>query len=213
MRIIKILIIACLSVLLTACGTNFSSGAGDAGNSHASRDPKTETASETSPNQAATPAKTPGRVEISFDFNRSFKMASDQLAVWVEDEQGNHIRTLFVTKFTANGGYRQRPESVPNWQRAFQPEQANRAVFDSIASATLQTGRISVIWDCLDQNGEAVAAGRYIYKVEANIEWQKVDLWQGDITVGSSPSQADARFVQGDGSKLQAVRAAFVPSN
>lgn len=212
MHIVKFLIIVCLSVFLTACGANSPKGNGEGNSQQANIEQKAGITPKTPQSQTAIAVKTPGKVEISFDFNRRSKIASDQLAVWIEDEQGRHVRTLLVTKFTASGGYHQRTEAVPDWQNVFRPEQASSAAIDSFTSATPKSGRISVNWDCLDQSGKAVIAGRYIYKVEANIEWQKVDLWQGDIAVGPSPSQSVAQSLKGNSSILKAAQADFVPA-
>ena len=42
-----------------------------------------------------------GRVEISFDYNRAERdYANNQFAVWIEDQDGNLIETLFVTEIS-----------------------------------------------------------------------------------------------------------------
>ena len=38
-----------------------------------------------------------GKLKISIDFNRSSTPASNQYAVWIEDMDGNVVKTLFVT--------------------------------------------------------------------------------------------------------------------
>lgn len=56
-----------------------------------------------------------GNLKISIDFNRSSTPASNQYAVWIEDTDGNVVKTLFVTNFTSNGGYAVREDSIPTW--------------------------------------------------------------------------------------------------
>lgn len=119
---------------------------------------------------------------------------------------------LLVTKFTASGGYQKRTAAVHNWQKSFQPATVNRDVLDAVSSATPQSGPISVTWDCRNQGGEIVPAGSYVYKVEANIEWEKTAFWQGTITVGSTAEQSAATPVGDDRTLLQAVRAEFSPA-
>lgn len=36
-------------------------------------------------------------VVFSFDFNKRFKLATNQFAVWIENDKGELIKTLFVT--------------------------------------------------------------------------------------------------------------------
>ena len=40
-------------------------------------------------------------IEISFVFNRMQTIASNQFAVWIENPNGEMIKTLYVTDFTA----------------------------------------------------------------------------------------------------------------
>lgn len=171
------------------------------------------TRSETAPHHPAAPAvKTPGKVTITFDYQRMRTIASDQLAVWIEDAQGTHVRTLLVTRFTAGEGFQKRAEAVPDWQKAFQPATVSRDVLDAVSSATPPSGPVTVVWDCLDQTGKVVPAGTYAYKVEANIKWEKTALWQGTITVGATANQSTAASLSGDGALLQAVQADFIPT-
>lgn len=43
-----------------------------------------------------------GKLKINIDFNRSSTPASNQYAVWIEDMDGNVVKTLFVTNFTSS---------------------------------------------------------------------------------------------------------------
>ncbi len=204
MKIAAVLLVLVLSTaLLAAC-------------SHAGQPVRNgsvqEYSSQTGVNPPAPGSTTPGKVMIAFDYQRMRKLASDQLAVWIEDTQGQHVRTLLVTRFTAGGGYQQRAEALPDWQKVFQPATASQKALDAVSSATPQSGPVAVIWDCRNQAGEAVPAAAYIYRVEANIEWSKTALWQGTVTVGSTAGHSTAVPVAGDGPLLQAVRADFVPA-
>lgn len=204
MRIMNLLLLLVLSAaLLAACGNT---------NQPVRNGSVQEYSSRTGAETAAPAVKSPGQVTVSFDYQRQRQRASDQLAVWIEDTQGRHIRTLLVTSFTANGGYQKRPEAVPRWQQAFEPAGTSRQVLDAISSATPESGPVAVKWDCRNQAGEAVPAGLYVYKAEANIEWAKTALWQGTLPVGNEAAESAATPVTGDGLLLQAVRASFVPT-
>ena len=54
---------------------------------------------------AATPKQ---EVVFSFDFNKRFKLATNQFAVWIENDKGELVKTLFVTAFTAGKGWEKR---------------------------------------------------------------------------------------------------------
>ena len=40
------------------------------------------------------------KVNISFDYTKREGYASNQIAVWAEDDKGNYITTIFITDFT-----------------------------------------------------------------------------------------------------------------
>lgn len=86
-------------------------------------------------------------VEISFDFSRMTTGASDQTAVWVEDEDGKIIKTIYVSSFTGAGrGYLKRKDAVLHWVAA-DPDKLSDEQIDAVSSATLQTGRQSFVWN------------------------------------------------------------------
>ncbi len=61
------------------------------------------------------------RLEISFKFQRG-GIASSQYAIWIEDEAGRLVRTLYATSFTAKGGYEYRKEALPVWVGKAKPQ-------------------------------------------------------------------------------------------
>ena len=70
-------------------------------------------------------AKRAQTLEVSFDYQRQAGPGSNQYAVWIENEKGNVVKTLFVTSYTTKGrarggeqpkrGYIVRPACVPTW--------------------------------------------------------------------------------------------------
>ena len=61
--------------------------------------------------------KTSPSVTVSLPYVRQPGRASNQFAVWVEDAKGNFIRTLYVTNYTGQGGFRIRKDCLPTWVR------------------------------------------------------------------------------------------------
>jgi len=132
----------------------------------------------------------PGELTISFDYERVSGRASNQFAVWIEDMDGNFVTTLYATRWTANGGYRNRPDSIHRWVDASGLASMSQAEVDAISGATPGTGAVSYAWDLSDRNGNAVAAGQYRFFVEGSLRWRNsvvysgvVDIGGGDITV------------------------------
>ena len=134
-----------------------------------------------------------GTVTISYGLSHPHWIASNQLAVWIEDAQGAFIKTIFATDFMARRkGYIKRPQSCPEWVKASGLADLPDASIDAISGATQKPGPIELSWDCTDAHGKAVLPGVYTYKVEGNISWEKRVLWEGKIEVGGKPSTSSA---------------------
>jgi len=137
-----------------------------------------------------------GQIIISFDYEKQSGYASNQFAVWVEDTTGNFIKTLYATKFTANGGYKNRPDSIPLWVEKSDVASMQKSEVDAITGATPKTGKLSYTWDLTDENGNEVSPGQYIFFVEGSLRWQNRVLYSGTVEVGkdSVTIEADAEF-------------------
>ena len=161
----------------------------------------------------------PGSVTISYTLFHPHWIASNQLAVWIENSQGAFVRTIFGTDFMARRkGYIKRPQSCPEWVKASGLASLPDTSVDAISGATQKPGPIELSWNCTDANGKPVLPGVYTYKVEGNISWEKRVLWEGKIEVGSKPfiSAAVPTYIPNAartaGTLLTDVRAQFQPS-
>jgi hypothetical protein len=135
----------------------------------------------------------PGTVTIAYNLSHPHWIASNQLAVWIEDANGAFVKTIFATDFMARRrGYVRRPQSCPEWVKASGLASLTDASIDAISGATQKPGHIELSWNCTDVNGKAVRAAVYTYKVEGNISWEKRVLWEGKIQVGSTPTASVA---------------------
>ena len=145
-------------------------------------------------------------------------MASNQFAIWIEDEDGDYIATVFATRYTARGGYEQRPLSLPKWRETADWDQAEPGYVDAVSGATPLSGWHIAVWDCRDEHGRPVAPGRYIYRMEGNIFWENMVIWTGEIEINESPdqSQAEPQYIperaHRKGILLEEVRAKFIPA-
>ncbi len=163
---------------------------------------------------AATPLwpQAGGRVEITYRLERIGGTASNQLAVWIEDEAGAHVRTLFATDFTARKrGFQRRAQSLPTWVKTAGIAGWEQSAIDAVSGATQKPGMVKLVWDCTDARGRRVPEGVYVYRVEGNLRWDSTVLWTGRIRVGAQAdsSQAEARY-QPTGAEKRGVLAADV---
>lgn len=138
-----------------------------------------------------------GKLTITFDYEKQSGYASNQFAVWIEDIDGNYINTLYATKYTANGGYKNRPDAIALWVEKSGLDSMQKSEVDAIAGATPKTGPISYSWDLTDTNGNTVSYGEYKFFVEGSLRWKNRVIYSGVITIGDEPItiQADVEFI------------------
>lgn len=208
LQILKSLILGIVLILLTALSACSNNG---------QNEPPATTPQEEVPAPTSTPSEQPGsasepavqgakssELAITFKYEKQSGAASNQFAVWIEDMDGNLVRTLFATKFTAKGGYKNRPDSIPVWVHQSGLSAMSNAEVDAISSATPQAGMLEYVWDLADTGGKAVAAGNYKYFVEGTLRWQNQVLYAGMVTIGDAPfaSEAIAEYTfKGSGSR------------
>ena len=97
-------------------------------------------------------------LEVSFNYQRQPGPGSNQYAVWIENEKGEFVKTLFVTSYTAKGrsrgaeqpkrGYIVRPACVPVWVKTSKAEEKTDMQLDAVTGATPQAGGVQTFtWD------------------------------------------------------------------
>ena len=138
-----------------------------------------------------------GELTVTFDFIKQSGSASNQFAVWVEDANGNYINTLYATKFTAKGGYKNRPDSIPLWVEKSGITSMPDYYIDAVSGATPSTGNQSYTWNLKDINGDPIAPGDYIVLVEGTLRWKNRVIYSGVIKIDSESAtiQTDAEYI------------------
>ena len=129
-------------------------------------------------------------VTVSFDYEKQKGYATNQFAVWIENENGELVKTLFVTEFAAKGGYEKRPDAIPVWVE--RSGVAQGSVADAVSGATPKSGSLSYVWDLTDESGARVPDGTYTFLVEGTLRWKNQVLFTGTITLGGEGTTADA---------------------
>ena len=119
-------------------------------------------------------------LEVSFNYQKQAGPGSNQYAVWIENEKGEVVKTLFVTSYTTKGrvrgneqpmrGYVKRPNCVPTWVKTVKADDLSDLQLDAVTGATPQVnGMQTFTWDFTDQQGKKVKNGKYCVKVEATL--------------------------------------------
>ena len=127
-----------------------------------------------------------GELTITFDYEKISGWATNQFAVWIEDTDGNYINTLYATKWTANGGYKSRPDSIKIWVKKSGVDSMQKSAVDAISGATPKAGKLSYSWDLTYSNGETVPQGEYMFFVEGTLRWQNHVVYSGVIEIGDN---------------------------
>ena len=137
-------------------------------------------------------------LEVSFNYQRQAGPGSNQYAVWIENEKGEFVKTLFVTSYTAKGrargaepakrGYIVRPACVPTWVKSSKAEEKTDAQLDAVTGATPKSGGVQTFtWDFTDEKGKAVPQGIYKVKVEATLLFDSDIVYTGTFSTKDKP--------------------------
>lgn len=133
------------------------------------------------------------KVVLNLKWQKSPGFGSNQFALWIEDEGGNYVKTLFATKFTVKKGFKTRPDALFNWLKVFKMTEKNKKIIDSITNATPKSSKdLEITWNLDNENGEKVAPGKYIYKAESTLYFKEFSIFSGSITVGKEENSSDA---------------------
>jgi hypothetical protein len=130
-------------------------------------------------------------VEVSFEFTRQGGRATNQFAIWIEDAQGQVIKTLSVTRWTARGGWNRRPDSIPVWVRQSNVSSMSRGQIDTISSATPRTGLLTFSWDGTNNRGMPVPDGEYMLTLEGTLRWENRVIYSVPIVLGQGANIAE----------------------
>ncbi|MCD8260872.1 MAG: DUF2271 domain-containing protein [Bacteroides sp.] len=127
-----------------------------------------------------------GKLEIAVEYNRQAGRGSNQYAVWIEDNQGNLVKTLYVTRFTAEGGYKMRPTCMPVWVEKSGAASMDKSEIDGFSGATPQSGTHIYTWDGTDKNGQPAPQGEYTFVVEATYIGENIVTFKNKFNLGGS---------------------------
>jgi tetratricopeptide (TPR) repeat protein len=116
---------------------------------------------------------------VVIDFVLGFRdELAPQTAVWIEDKNGEFIKTIYVSGFS--GYAKEKQVNLPKW--------ANSSKFvdvDAVTGASIDLGHHIYVWDLRDSSGRRVKSGKYTVKVEVSY-WpsMKYQLVSAPIQLG-----------------------------
>lgn len=102
-----------------------------------------------------------------------------QSAVWVEDENGGFVKTIYVSGFS--GYAKEKQVNLPKWS-----ESSKFLDVDEVTGASIDLGHHIYVWDLKDNTNKRVRKGKYTVKVEVaywpSMKYQMVSV---PINVGN----------------------------
>lgn len=109
------------------------------------------------------------------------------VAIWIEDKDGNPIRTLSLLMQSGGKGMKY-IRDLKRWSRSDQQRRTtdNTDVIPTVSSATRNPGTYSATWDGLDNAKAQVKPGTYTVYIEAAREHGTYQLMKKEVTVGGS---------------------------
>jgi hypothetical protein len=149
---------------------------------------------------------------ISVDYERQSGHGSNQYAVWIEDKDSVLVKTLFVTAYTADGGYKPRPACVPIWVKKANPEKLSGESIDAFSGATPLSGLQTYEWDFTDEENRPVSGEKYYVVVEGTLYGDSEVIYKVPVTVGekSSSAYAQAFYTSDDDKNKNMIRSVSV---
>jgi len=121
---------------------------------------------------------------VSIDFIMGFTdELAPQTAVWIEDTDGNFVKTIYISGFSAN--VKEVQVHLPKYAKSSKFEDV-----DAVTGASIDLGHHIYTWDVKDSFGNKVKNGEYIVKVEV-CHWPhvKYQLVQAPIKIGKKENQ------------------------
>ncbi|MCL1938437.1 MAG: DUF2271 domain-containing protein [Candidatus Azobacteroides sp.] len=151
-------------------------------------------------------------VSVKVNYEKQAGPGSNQWAVWIEDAKGNLVKTLFVTNFTADGGYAPRPACTPVWVSKALPKTLTGNQIDAFSGATPLSGLQTYVWDLTDNNGSPVAKGTYKVVVEATLYGESEAIYQTFITIGDQETSTivEPRYTAADTKNREMIQSVEV---
>lgn len=135
------------------------------------------------------------RVEVSFNYNKRSGFSSNQFVVWVEDENGDYITTLFATEKTTTGGiWEKREYSLYNWRKKSGLENMSHGEMDAFSGATPKAKKNpqKYAWRITDKNSVPLPDGKYNIFVEGTIYSSHYVVYKATIETGNRYSYVKA---------------------
>ena len=127
-----------------------------------------------------------GKLQISYLVSSSVD-GSRFTAVWLENEGGELVKTLYVSTELAQGAFTVEGDICPDWIKKSHWEKATQAEVDAVSGPTPTAGSGTLSFDL---NKLGISPGVYVLFMQVHIHDNYNILYKGTIRVGQEPAEA-----------------------
>jgi len=130
-------------------------------------------------------ASAPGPNTVTITFHLGFRDELEpQTAVWIEDNDGGFIKTVYVSGFSAHA--REKQVNLPIWSAKSKYET------NGTTGASIDWGKHTFFWDVTDSNNKKVVPGTYTVIVESSW-WPSMKYGRAEAHIEIGKKKASAR--------------------
>jgi len=162
------------------------------------------------------PAAATGTVSVSFLYMPPSQIEPTyHTAIWLEDESGRLVKTLFVSQDLSSGEYRM-GNACPEWVNQAHWEKTDRSTVDAVTGPTPNVGSGALAFDVAKMN---IGAGSYRFKLQVHISERYNVLYTGRLSIGETSNEATLEILYspakppGATEFVRDVRARYVPGS
>jgi tetratricopeptide (TPR) repeat protein len=139
---------------------------------------------------------------VYIDFELSYRdELAPQSAVWIENDKGEFVKTLYISGFS--GYAKEKQINLPVWAKS-----SEFVDVDAVTGASINLGQHIYVWDLTDHEGNKVSSGEYCVFVEVSywpsMQYQRVEA---PIMVGKN----QARKVVEEGNIIPYLEVGYLP--
>ncbi len=143
--------------------------------------------------KASTPWNKEFEVVVNLEINHPDAQAGryrrPYVAVWVEDKDGNSVRTLSLWVSMGGAGPFQWLPDLKRWYAADidRKRHDKKELLFTVARPTRQAGKYKIIWDGTDDRGKQLPSGEYSISIEAAREHGTYQNIRKQVTLSDKP--------------------------
>lgn len=128
-----------------------------------------------------------GNISVSFLFMPPSQIEpTHHTAIWLEDQHGKLVKTLFVSHDLSSTEYRI-GDACPDWVNQAHWEKAEPSLVDAVTGPTPHVGSGALAFDVANLN---IAAGTYQFKLQVHISDKYNVLYTGRLSIGGASNEA-----------------------